>query len=71
MDGVKHRLGNVLAWMGFVALLGVLPFILMIPGAIWEENQEMPVIDYKGRYSWREMARNDNWLISDDAERRR
>ena len=47
-SGVKHRLSNVLAWMGFVALLGVLPFILMIPGAIWEENQEMPVIEYKG-----------------------
>ena len=68
MDGVKHRLGNVLAWMGFVALLGVLPFILMIPGLIWEGNQEEPVTERNDCYSWRDMVNNDNWLISEDAE---
>jgi hypothetical protein len=69
MDGgVKHRLSNVLAWMGFVALVGVLPFILMIPGVIWEKYQETPVIENNDCYSWRDMANNDNWLISEDAE---
>ena len=55
MDGVKQRLGNVLAWIGFVALLGVLPFILMIPGLIWEGNQEEPRIRRESCLDWRDI----------------
>ena len=54
-SGVKHRLSNVLAWMGFVALLGALPFILMIPGLIWEGNQEEPSTRYETCTKWRGM----------------
>ena len=39
MDGVKQRLGNVVAWAGFVNLLVVISSLTVIAGAISEEFQ--------------------------------